>query len=59
MELLRFFTAGNVDDGKAWPLSEAVAFPHRFAGAGHSHGQESGAGSVAFLRQATQDGFRH
>ncbi len=40
-------------------LLQAAPFPHRLAGAGHSDGQESGAGSGALLREAAQDGFRH
>ena len=48
---------GNAEGGKPRPLLQAAAFPHRLAGAGHSHGQKGGAGGRALLRQAPQDGF--
>ena len=48
---------GNVEGGKSRPLSQAAAFPHRLAGAGHSDGEKGRAGGGAVLREAAQDGF--
>ena len=49
----------NSARGKNGALLQAAPFPHRLAGAGHSHHQKSRAGGGPLLRQALQNGFRH
>ena len=49
---------GTAQGGEPGPLLQAAAFPHRLAGAGHSHRQEGGAGGRrAFTPSSTRWAF--